>query len=453
MAQTLKVHQVCTVAPPQEAAATSLPFTFFDTLWLRLPPVERLFFYDHPNSTTSFFDSVLPTLKHSLSITLQHFLPLAGTITWPLDSPHPIITYLPGDAVPLTVAESAADFNQLSSNLCEAQKRHPLIPPLKTSHEKASVMSLQLTLFPDAGFSIGITTHHAALDGKTSTSFMKAWASVCSNLKVKDQNPCYSLPENLTPFFDRSVITDPSGINEVYANSWLNFGGETNNRSLKVWETLGGAIGEDTVKGLFEVTPSHIKKLKQYAESKIDKNKVRLSSFSVTCAYLISCVVKVEQVKSKRVAFVFSVDCRTRLEPPIKPTYFGNCIMPHLAVAETGEVLGDDGFINALVVISDELSELESGVMNGAEDWISKIQSVAGDKMFSTAGSPRFEVYGVDFGWGRPKKVDVTSVDRTGAFSLSDSRDIHGGIEIGLALNKSQMEAFAEVFAKGLESL
>jgi len=92
MATSLKVHKVLSIAPPSETFPTTFPFTFFDSLWLRIPPVERLFFYEVPNvSTTSFFDSILPNLKHSLELTLQHFLLLVGNIKWPQDSSHPII--------------------------------------------------------------------------------------------------------------------------------------------------------------------------------------------------------------------------------------------------------------------------------------------------------------------------------------------------------------------------
>ncbi|XP_057447715.1 phenolic glucoside malonyltransferase 1-like [Lotus japonicus] len=452
MAQQMKLHQVCSVAPPPQETSTpsSLPLTFFDIPWLRIPPVVRLFFYEYPNSTSSFFDSVLPKLKHSLSLTLQHFLPLAGNIIWPHDSSKPIINYVPGDAVSFIVAESNADFNHVSSNFCEGEQRHPLISRLNTSHEKASVMAFQVTLFPNSGFSIGITTHHAVLDGKSSMLFIKAWAYACSNLKDQQHSSSVSLPENLTPFFDRSVIKDPSGMGEVYVKGLLNHGGETNNRSLKVMDVIGGgAAREDAVKGLFEFTPSHIQKLKQHAEFKTENNKVHLSSFLVVCAHLLACAVKAEQPKSNRVACVIGIDCRHRLEPPIKPTYVGNCIVPHIVEAETGEVLGDDGFINALLRISDALSSLEGGVVNVAENWISKFQSAMRYKLFSITGSPRFDVYGVDFGWGRPKKVDMPSADRAGSFSLSASRDHDGGVEIGFALNKTQMEAFAQ----GLKSL
>lgn len=459
---SLKIHQTLSISPPQQTTQKSFPFTFFDTLWLRFPPVERLFFYEFTNSTTYFFESVVPNLKNSLSLTLQHFLPLVGNIVWSEDSPYPTIDYVPGDSIPFIVAESNVDFNKLCSNLCDVSLRHLLIPTLKTSHEKASILSLQVTYFPNHGFCIGITTHHAAVDGKSSTMFLKAWAYICTTL-FNNHTPFSSLPENVTPFFDRAMIKDPSGISDAYAKTWLNFGGETNNRSLKVWESIS-TIQNDAVKGLFELTPLDIQKLKRYAQSTLEKNKnsLRLSSFSVTCAYLLSCAVKVDQLKKveepkfNKVAFIFSIDCRQRLDPPIKETYFGNCVVSQLVVFETKTLLNDDGFVSALEGIIDELNgTLENGVLNGAENWMSKIQSVIGDsdKLFSIAGSPRFEVYGVDFGWGKPKKVDVTSIDKTGAFSLSESKNIDGGIEVGLALNKEEMEVFAQIFAQGLESL
>ncbi|XP_004489467.1 phenolic glucoside malonyltransferase 1-like [Cicer arietinum] len=451
---SLKVHQVLSIAPKNETSPTTFPFTFFDTLWLRLPPVERLFFYENPNlSTTFFFESILPNLKNSLELTLQHFLLLVGNITWPQDSPHPTINYVPSDSISFIVAESNENFNHLCSNLCEVEKKQPFIPSLKISHEKASIIALQVTFFPNHGFCIGITTHHAAVDGKSSTLFMKSWSYFCSNL-VKN-TPSLTLPQNLTPFFDRSIINDPLGINESYSKVWLNFGGEINNRSLKVWETISAPKGE-AIKGFFELSPLHIQKLKKYAQSKIEKNKVKLSTFSVTCAYLLSCTIKIENPNSNKVAFIFSVDCRPRLDPPINANYFGNCVLPQLVMAKTEAWLKDDGFISALEGIIDTLNGLENGVLNGAENWYSKMQSTMSEtngRMFSIAGSPRFEVYNFDFGWGKPKKVDVTSIDKTGAFSLSENKNNDGGIEIGLALNKQQMDHFVQHFSQGLESL
>ncbi|CAB4274797.1 unnamed protein product [Prunus armeniaca] len=177
---SVKLVEVCRVAPqPQpDVAEFSLPQTFFDLLWL--------------------------------SLTLQHFLPLAGNITWPQDSHKPVLSYVQGDAVSLTTAHSDADFHRLSSNdfNIEAKEYHPLVPRLAISREKAAVMAFQITLFPNSsGFSIGISMHHAALDGKTLFMFLKSWAHLCKH------EPDTLLPDQLKPFYDRRVfIHDPAGL-------------------------------------------------------------------------------------------------------------------------------------------------------------------------------------------------------------------------------------------------
>ncbi|XP_054808556.1 phenolic glucoside malonyltransferase 1-like [Prosopis cineraria] len=453
--ESMEVLEAGRVAPPGEAAAseTSLPLTFFDVLWMRFPPVERLFFYEFPHPPSSFFHSLLPKLKLSLSHSLHHFLPLAGNILWPPHSRKPSIRYVPGDGVSLTVAESNADFYLLSgSDFAEAEEIRLLVPDLPVSDEKASLMSLQITLFPNSGFSVGITTHHATADGKTSTLFMKSWAYLCSNLG--ESSSVSSLPENMRPSFDRSVIKDPAGIAEIFANFWLNQGGP-NNRSLMLWDLKKTDQGK-LIRGTFELLPSNIQKLKKSAESKLNNNKFHISTFSVTFAYVLNCLVKAEQTKHEKVMFLFSADCRSRLDPPIPSAYFGNCIGAAKAEAETKNLLGDNGFITALEAISEALKRLDNeAILSVAETWISDMETFGLTdtyRMFSAAGSPRFQVYSNDFGLGRPKKVEIVSIDRTGAISLAESGNGNGGIEFGLVLNGTVMEAFSAIFLKGLSS-
>ncbi|XLT14461.1 hypothetical protein HN51_060151 [Arachis hypogaea] len=454
MAQTpppIKVHEVYKVSPSQTTTTTTtttLPLTFFDIRWLRLPPVERLFFYAFPNPTISFFDFLLPNLKRSLELTLQHFFPLAGNITWPQHSPIPTITYVPGhDSVSLAFSESNDDFDHISSDFCEVSKRRRLVPSLSVSDDKTSLLALQVTLFPNSGFVIGITTHHAGVDGNCSTVFVKAWAYACSKIMEHPSLstlPTISLPENLTPFLHRSVIKDAKGLAQSFSDAWMNFSGP-NNRSVMLWGNKNNREevqldNNEPVKGIFELKPSHIQKLKNYVKSKT--GIVKVSTFSVTVAYSLSCLVKAEQPEQEQVALVFPVDCRSRLEPVVSPTYFGNCLMGRLVLEETEKVMASEGFVTVLKGISEVLNGLESGVLNDVEKWQRKIESVflEGKRAYSIAGSTRFGVYGVDFGYGRPKKVDVASVDKTGAFALSESRDGDGGVEIALALKKEQME-------------
>ncbi|KAF7813171.1 phenolic glucoside malonyltransferase 1-like [Senna tora] len=443
-----KTIEVCSVAPwspetPTSSAATSLSLTFSDIMWLKLLPVKWLFFYEFPHPPSSFFDSLLPKLKHSLSLTLHAFLPLASTLTWPSHSPAPTIACLPGDdGVSFTVAESDSDFNYLSGfDFPDAAETRLLVPHLTISEDRASVMALQVTLFPNSGFSIGITTHHGAMDGKSFTSFMNSWAYICFHLQdssdLSSSPP--SLPEHLVPFYDRSVIKDPCGVAERFANFLIQNGGP-NKRSLMLMD-LPMADQSKLKRGTFELTPSSISKLKKSAESKV-KQGVRVSSFIVACAYVLECLVKAEKTEENRVLFTFGADLRSRLDPPVPPTYFGNCLGGAMFVFETKRLMEEDGFVCGVEGISEGLKKMEE-----EEDLISEAERVfleTGKMMrdknvrsFTVDGSHRFDVYGNDFGWGRPKKMEIVSIDETGAISLTESRNKNGGIEIGLVLNQT----------------
>ncbi|KAL6136635.1 hypothetical protein ACLB2K_061930 [Fragaria x ananassa] len=159
-------------------------------------------------------------------------------------------------------------------------------------------------------------------------------------------------------------------------------------------------------------------------------------------------MVKAEEIKGGNTILIFAVDSRSRLDPPIPATYFGNCIVGRVAVAETKGLLSEDGLVVAVNAITEALRSLEKGVLDGAEDWVSKFVDFSlYDRIYSIAGSHRLEVYDTDFGWGRPKRVEVISIDRTGAISLLDSKNGGGGVEVSLVLKKHYMEAFDALFA------
>ena len=455
---SVKILEVFRVSPPptspDSASPSYLPLTLFDILWLRFPPVQRVFFYEIPPTNAPFLDSIFPKLKHSLSLTLQHYLPLAGTLTWPKDSHKPIINYIKGDSVSFTLAESSADFYHLAGNNCfvEAEEYHSLVPHLPTSHEKAQVLALQVTIFSNCGFCIGIAAHHAVLDGKSSTMFMKSWAHLCKH----EGDGGLSLVPELTPSYDRTLIKDPAGLEGIYLNQWINHGGP-NNRSLKVWELK---TPPDVVRGTFELSRAKIQKLKQLIttmlamkEKNEQKQPLHLSTYTVTCAYTWACLAKAEGVRDAKFLIGISVDARHRMEARIPETYFGNCIGARTPVAERNELLGEDGVVVAVNAICEAITSLDDGVLSGSENWLPLVFAIKTERVVGIAGSPRFELYNTDFGWGRPRKVEMISIDRSGAICLSDSRDGGGGIEIGLVLKKQEMNVFASLFSRGLEAL
>ncbi|MBA0714805.1 hypothetical protein Golax_013759, partial [Gossypium laxum] len=132
------------------STSSSLPLTFC----FELPPVEPL----NPNSCNLF------------SLTLHHYLFIAGNLKWPSNAPqtHPFRIMDFDSQMPSLMQISAVSPATESMKLLS----YPLIPHLISSDDLASIPALQITLFPSQGFSFGITAHHIILEGKTTSMFM-----------------------------------------------------------------------------------------------------------------------------------------------------------------------------------------------------------------------------------------------------------------------------------------
>ena len=479
----VEIVEVFKVAPSLAAtpdhSSTSpnrLQLTFFDLQWIRLTRFQRLYFYQ-TSKTTSFFDSILPRLKDSLSLTLLHFLPLAGNVTWPPTSPKPVVAFAKGDAVSVTVAKSNANFYRLSDStgneLWEATEYHHLLPKLAVSHEKAKVLTIQVTFFPESGgFSIGIVANHGVVDGKSLALFTKSWAHVCRSLsshrREKYSDPSPLLAPELKPVYDRTQIKDPAKLEAIFSSN------QRLNRSVL---PLDPKVAPDSVRGTFRFTRTKIEKLRQSVlmvnEDECSHDRRRrlvprhVSAFSLTCAYTWICLVKAEGLNDDKIVLVFPVDYRSRLDPPIATSYFGNCSGIKFVVVEREALFGKDGFFVAVKAIGDAIRSLDNdidGVLSESENQVlsvicsktNDLQSEndgadAAGRVYSAIESNRFDVYGTDFGWGRPKKVEMATGDGTGGMNFVDSRDGDGGVEIGLVLTRECMETFVSLFSQGLE--
>lgn len=480
----IKIHEHCKVSPPF-ASQLSLPLTFFDLFWLRFHPVERIFFYTLPNSQSHpsfFFQTIVPNLKSSLSLTLQHFLPLSGKIVWPSDSSKPFIQFNPvEDGVSLIIAqcnEEEDDDDRVFNKLLEYNSPHEVslsrnfVPHLDSTNSFASIISIQITLFPRSGFSIGISSHHAVLDGKSSTMFIKAWASICKSLEETQSSPC--LNPSLEPFFGREVIDDPNDLEGLFINIWheisskIDPNNSTKQRSLQIMLN-STASQHNLVRATFELkrvdleklnkrvlTKWNIVELAQEKEPTIETSKPKkLSTFVLTCAYVFVCIAKANQQakmdKKEKFACGFSVDCRARLDPPIPENYFGNCVNTHIVETEYENFTHEDGLVIVARKINDKIKKMDEGVLEGMETLIFRLMAMKreGIQTLGVAGSTRLGVYEIDFGFGRPEKVEIASIDRGLTIGLAESKDLRGGVEVGLVLDKHVMGEFHSLFHEG----
>ncbi|KAF8022379.1 hypothetical protein BT93_F0036 [Corymbia citriodora subsp. variegata] len=469
----IKILRRHDVSPPANSVpATALPFTFFDIPWLLCCPMQRLFFYDYPQSPPSFAQTTLPLLLRSLSLCLRRFFPFAGSIVLPLAPPQkPYILYSDGDSLSLIVAESSHDFAELvSDEPRDATLIHPLLPQLPPPRASdrgrvGPLMAVQVTLFPNKGICIGAQFLHVAADGRSFNHFMKSWASIHKS----EGDPTCVESDDLSPFHDRGVIKDPNGLEPILLKDWWSCVGPSPSPSPSP-ALLAIA---DKVRATFVLRKAHIDRLKEKILSQLkndglnsELDPIHLSTFVVTCAFIWICITKskdeehrhrdqssLERGNDELCYFIFVADCRDRLGYSIPSTYFGNCLDICFLSEKRSFLLGKSGLQLAARAIGRKAKEVGTGAaLRGAESWIRKFKIDYNDNIVSVAGSSRQKVYDTDFGWGRLRKSHMVHIDVSSAISLADSRDGDGGMEIGLTLTRVGMDKFTSLFEKGLES-
>ncbi|KAI3510805.1 hypothetical protein L1887_17942 [Cichorium endivia] len=455
----VNIIEQCSVSPPPDSIIPpiSLPLTFFDIPWLLYPSNQTLFFFPKP-MLKSTATTVISLLKQSLSVTLHHFHPLAGNISAPPPPAEPHIVYNKGDSVSLTIAESNVNINNLSGNhprkVANLYSLLPKLPiPSMTGDPHVTVvlplLSIQVTLFRDLGYSIGVTVQQAAADERTLDQFMKCWASVCKSLLKKETFFGFKS----TPWFDRSVISDPSSLKTTFLKQWWN-----RVNSLKVSHE---EIDQNVVHATFILSSSDMNMIKHHILAKCktinEDPPLHLSPYVSACSFIWICILKIEETHDSKVentplSLGFNAGGITRLGYEVPSNYFGNCIAFGRCKELGKDLLGEDGVVFAAKAIGKEIKRLDMDVLGGAERWICEWDELN----IRVLGSPKVDSYGMDFGWGKADKVEKLSSDQKGignVVSLCGSRDLKDGIEIGVVLSKAKMTKFTALFNGGLMEL
>ena len=421
----------------------SLPLTFLDLQWIHSPPVERIFFYRLAVPDTT--DQLISSLKRSLSTALRIFFPLAGhlRVTPGMTGRHDIF-YEPGNGVAFTLAEYHADLGDLASNQIPRQVAElaQLAPRLHAVHAGAALLAVQATvLLPRGHLALGVTVHHAACDGATSTGFLHTWAAACAGAD--------SLPP--PPVIDRTLIADPAGVYDHYTN---------NLPSTDEIEFV--KMSPEQLLATFTLSDEQLQSIKAVLTGEAARRgktpPPRCSALIATLGFVWSCYRRARAKAETAGAdhgcdaepdattyFIVPVDHRPWLKPQVPATYFGNCIGPAIGAAPKSDLAsaGASGLFTACAAIA---AAIEKAVVSPEwETMVERVKEAGARGVLSVAGSPRFRVYDVDFGFGPPVKVEIVSVARTGAMAVAEIRG-GGGMEVGVSLPPAGMEAFRRCF-------
>ncbi|XP_022140618.1 coumaroyl-CoA:anthocyanidin 3-O-glucoside-6''-O-coumaroyltransferase 2-like [Momordica charantia] len=359
----------------------------------------------------------------------------------------PHILCSPRDSVSLSIAESdsrhfhalIADHAKDATDVYQLCQDWPNFRVASDGTTQAiPLLTLRVTIFPYQGLSIGLSFLHVAVDGPAFHHFVKSWASICKGQDF----------DGPTPVHDRTVVRDPNGLESTILQLQWSMAGPINFGSEPISKRLA-----DMVRATFELSKAQIEGLKSWARAE----SPHFSSFVAVCSLVWVCFIKSREGEggngkgSEVCCFAFAADCRKRLGYPMPAGYFGNCLAFCHAVVEKGELLGGDGVIVGMKATGKRVGEAEDEPLKETAEWASvwkkyKERGV----VFAVAGSPRLGAYDVDFGWGRPIKTDVIHIDSGSLFSLGESRNENGGIEVGLALSTAHMARFVAVWEQTL---
>ncbi|EXB62318.1 Anthocyanin 5-aromatic acyltransferase [Morus notabilis] len=425
--------------------------------------MQSVYVYEFPHSTHHFLKTVLLTLKHSLSLTLQHFFPFAANLVCPPPPAKPHILFTDGESsVSFTVVESAAYFDFfLGNHPRPVGELHPFIPKLQapTRAEGGSrvgpLMALQVTVFPNSGICIGFRFCHVAADGRSFDNFMKSWALVCKS--GGDFGPGLQLPSH-----DRAAIKDPDAVELKFLERWWSWASTLEDR-----EDARPVVDcrADYVRATFVLSQAQIERLKRLVRNQLAKDEnstpFNVSSFVVSSALIWFCLAKSEEITERNNSsvneddepyyIIFGADCRSRLEFPLPTTYFGNCLRMCFVPVTKKELSGEKGVVAAAKAIGKEVGRLKSEALKEFDEWFVKHgEATKRGKHFAVEGSTNLSVYEADFGWGKPKKCNLVHIEESNAISLVESRDEKGGVEFSFALSRNRMTRFSAIFEEML---
>ncbi|XP_062079549.1 spermidine hydroxycinnamoyl transferase-like [Humulus lupulus] len=451
MAVTLKGYYMVKPAEPTWKGFQSL--SEWDQTGV-ITHVPTIYFYRPSHEWTTPTDKVSATLKESLSRALVHFYPLAGRLRC-----------LPGgrlelncnaEGVLFTEAESDSQLDELADFFPSSDYYYHLTPAVDYTRpiNELPFLLIQLTRFSCGGISLGLTISHAVVDGPSALHFFSEWAGLARGEQLKT-----------TPLLDRKCLRagdlplrSPC-LSHVEHDSLPILVGELDSKEEREKET--------TV-AILRITTEQLKKLKKIANEGRDCSTARpYSRYEMLAAHVWRCACKARKhSKEQETALAVCVDVRSRIEPHIPSSYFGNASFDVMAKSCSGELVS-----KPLGFAASRIRETIENVTN--ENIWSNIEYLKNqrdltkfqDLQYSTSneepffGNPnlsvvswlRLPLYGLDFGW---KKELYMALGTHGCDDfdgdvvlLSDpSSGDDGSLIVAMSLQVQHMDSFKKHF-------
>ncbi|KAM7503184.1 hypothetical protein LguiB_002088 [Lonicera macranthoides] len=366
-------------------------------------PIVFFFPNDGDDSQTKK-DKQLSQLKHSLSKTLAQYYPFAGRLT-------------SGGCV--NCNDNGVEFQEarIQSKLSEFLEKHKdvvvpdLVFPLGLEQDgfyhDSSLMVVKLNHFDCGGIAIAVCLSHKVADACTFSTFMAYWASVTRQSG-----------EQVSPYFISSPSNDQITQQEIPPRT-RNF-----------------------ITRRFVFHNSKITHLKTMASSSGIQNPTQ---FEVLVALLYKCAMtaaKSSSSGSSSPSVLFcAVNMRSKMVPPLPKTTLGNFVLP-LSVPTTTE---NGSNLNSLIdQIKKGKMQLDGAEVLDGDEAVSTMSKFGENnyKVYFCSSLCNFDLYKVDFGWGKPARVVFAGPDQFSSSIYFMETPSGNGIEALVSLDEQDMVTF-----------
>ncbi|CAH2043183.1 unnamed protein product [Thlaspi arvense] len=389
--------------------------TPWDLFFLRSDYPQRGLLFPKPDPETD----IISQLKSSLSVALKIFYPFAGRLAKTENEDDETASFIVDcDGSGVKFVHASAKTVSVSDVLEPADGNVPgfLSRFFPANGVKScegiseSLIAFQVTELKDGVF-LGFGYNHMVADGSSFWNFFNTWSEICSTgLHSGDR-------KKFPPLLLRGWFLD--GIDYPIRVPIA----ETKTQPLIVTP----AAQHDLQEKVFRFTSSNISELKSKANGEVDG---KISSLQAISAHMWRSIIRNSDLNPEEVVHCkLLMDMRRRLNPPLDKDCFGNVVGFATATTTAGEMLSNGLGWAALQINKTVGSQTNEEFRVLAENWVKdpKIPNhVAVRNSIIVASSPWFNVYGNDFGWGKPIAV------RAGPGNTSDGKLIvYPGLEAG----------------------
>lgn len=428
MADELTIISSTTVAPAsgnQSTRRTAL--TPWELQLLLLSYIQQGLLFLKPPPTRQE-NRIIDDLKTSLSRTLDLFYPLAGRLGTAINEDGTASFFIHCNGAGAQFVHAAAPGLAVADVLeptyvpSIVHSFFPLNGVCNYDGVSEPLLAVQVTELVDCLF-IGCTVNHLVADGTSFWHFFNSWSEAsrsCNNVSSPPIfRPWFADDTHYSIQFPQSALVPPI------------------------------PTAPPLQEKVFHFTKERIAALK--ARANVEMGSDQISSLQAVSAHLWRSVIRNRGLPGdQETRYNLPIGVRPRLRPPLPQHYFGVAVLPGTATMKIGELL-EMGLGHAAWKLNRTVAACthEEEATNFLESWAKNpkllgVNTPIINGSLYMSNSPQFNVYGTDFGWGRPVAARSGGGNRLDGKTTFFPGESGGSIDVQVCLSQETLEAMIE---------